>query len=485
MRPDAPRLLLAMTFAASLAVNSLPLFRPILLGDDLEIVVRSWTWERTRATLWEPQNEHAMPLGRLSTRGVVLLAGRPSRLPLLTALQGPLAQLTAMGLLYVFVRRELSDANLAAIATAIFGVTSLYHQAIFWFAASFSLLALDTLLLALLAAQGWLQTRRWWWLAASALGTMLAPAWFASGVLAGPLCALYLLLGSVNEVERANANTKLRLRRLQFLVPLVGTAVFVVSLPRSTVEHVMHLEHYEGRPATDAFHVGTGAWYTARSLVDNLCLGQFGVSGVRCPSWLVPLPLLIIGAAAIAWWRRAPHRPLLALGLAFIFSSYLLVYSARAEWDYDVADFSTPTWGRYHLLPQLGLALFVVGGMRPGVTLDRRRLRLAAWLLVGACIVHFPRVVVQHCYPDPSARPFGIRLIDPAEQQAVLVRVEELDARCKEFSIDAETARAALARQQLPLGSDKENVWDLLRGSDAPRPISVGEARRLLDSARD
>jgi hypothetical protein len=475
-----------MTFAAALAVNAGPIFRPVLLGDDIEILVRSWTWERTRATLWEPQNEHAMPLGRLSTRGLVLLAGRPSWLPLVTALQGPIAQLAAMALLFVFVRRELNDDRLALVATAIFGVTSLYHQAVYWFAASFSVLALDTLLLTLLAAQQWLRTSRWWWLAACAFGSMLAPAWFASGILAGPLCACYLLFGSATESRRLQtAGGKNPIYRLYFLVPLSGTALFLVLIPSTTIQHVMHLEHYAGRAATDAFHVGTGAWYTARSLVDNLFLGQFGVSGVRCPAWLVPFALLLISAAAVAWWRRAPHRPLLALGLAFIFSSYLLVYSARAEWDYDVADFSTPTWSRYHLLPQLGLALFVVGGMRLGVTLDRRQLRLAAWLLVGACIVHLPRVVAQHCYRDPSARPFGIRLIDPAEQQAVLGRVEELDARCKEFSIDAETARAALGRQTLPLGSDKENVLDLLRGSDAPRQISVDQAGRLLDSGRN
>ena len=118
MRPVNPRRLLAWTFVAAVAVNIFPLFRPLLLGDDLEILTRSWTWERTQAALWEPQNEHAMPLGRLSTRALILFARRPSLLPLVTGLQGIAAQLTAMALLYLFVRRERNDPWLGVWASA-------------------------------------------------------------------------------------------------------------------------------------------------------------------------------------------------------------------------------------------------------------------------------------------------------------------------------------------------------------------------------
>src|SRR5262245_50810290 len=296
---------LVCTFAAALAVNVYPLFRPLLVGDDTEILTRSWTWKRTQATFWEPQNEHAMPLGRLSTHALVLSARRLSALPLVTGLQGILAQLTGIALLYVFVRRERGDAWVSQLATVIFGVTSLYHQAIYWFAASFSLVALDTLLLALLAAQAWRRTGRWVWLIACAVGAALAPGWFAIGVFAGPVCALYLLLGmmEVRKLQIADSMSKFRFAicNLQFLIPLLGTAAFlVVSLPR-TADHIMHLEHYGHQSAVEAFDLRVGAWYTARSLVDNLALGQLGVSSVRCLPALVPIGLLALGATAY-WW---------------------------------------------------------------------------------------------------------------------------------------------------------------------------------------
>src|SRR5207247_1316816 len=73
------------------------------------------------------------------------------------------------------------------------------------------------------------------------------------------------------------------------------------------------------------------------------------------------------GIAVAWWWRPVPHRRLLVLGLGMIVLSYLLVYSARGEWSYDGQDqtaaMNTPVWGRYHLIPQLGLTLLLVGGL--------------------------------------------------------------------------------------------------------------------------
>jgi hypothetical protein len=260
---------------------------------------------------------------------------------------------------------------------------------------------------------------------------------------------------------------------VQSVLPLVGTAAFLaVSLPR-TADHIMHLEHYAARTAADAFNPWIGAWYTGRSLVDNLCLGQFGVSAVRCPAWLVLIGLLFVGVLAFWWWRRSAHRRLLVLGLGFILVSYLLVYSARATWDYDQDGFSDAVWGRYHLLPQLGLALFIVGGMRTGVPLTGRQIFLAWLILAALCALQFPRVWVQHEFRDPS------------EQQEVLRLIEEMDARCRRWGIDADTAKAALGWRKVPLGSDKESAWEFLHGSDDPRPVSVEEARRLLNVSQE
>src|SRR5262245_29923466 len=113
----------AITLAAVVFLHLYPVLRPVLICDDFQILVRGWTWERTQACLWEPQNEHAMPLGRLSTRLLVCLAGRPTNLPRAAALHGPLFLLLALGLLYVFVRRELGHPFYAVAAMALFGVT--------------------------------------------------------------------------------------------------------------------------------------------------------------------------------------------------------------------------------------------------------------------------------------------------------------------------------------------------------------------------
>ena len=113
---------------------------------------------------------------------------------------------------------SLDHAFYGWIAAIGFGVSSVYQQAIVWFAASFSVLALDTILLALLAAQRWRQNRRRRWLLLSCLATALAPAWFASGILAGPLCALYLWPNESLGVDSRRV-------RLAALTPLLGSAV--------------------------------------------------------------------------------------------------------------------------------------------------------------------------------------------------------------------------------------------------------------------
>ena len=459
-----------LTCAATLAINAYPIIRPLVFGDDYEILVRAWTWERTWKTLWEPQNEHAMPLGRLSTWLLARLAGRPSVLPLLTALQGPLALLAALGLVFLFACREMGHALYGVAAMALFGVSSAYAQAVYWFSASFALPALVMLLLALLAAQRWRQTGRIVWLVCCAVGVALSPCWFALGILAGPLCCLYLLPGFACDGLRPAAK-----HFLAALVPLLGSVVFLaVSLPR-TKDYIDHLDHYGGKSPLESFKPSIGALNTCRAIVDNLVLGVTGVSGLVCPLWLLPFALVLLAVAGIWWWRHAPCRRLLVLGLGFIFGSYLLIHSARADWYYEAVGMTLPHWGRYQLFPQLGLALFISGGL-PTVRLFQADEKLTRtqfrWLAVGVVVlflIQLPRGLLQH--PD--------RAEGMLEQQEFLREIESMDARCRQHGIDAATARAALPRLKI-WGNDKENGWDFLRGSDQPRAVTVEEARQLL-----
>lgn len=482
--PRAPRwptrgiavLLLAAGFATLLLYGRSFAF-PVLFYDDFQIFTPSRSWQRTRESLWVPQNEHAMPLGRLFCFALDSLSGRLPVLPYLTCLVGPLALWSAMLLLYILVRRELGRRLYAVLAVVLFGVTSVYHQAVWWFAASFALFALDTMLLGLLAVQRFRQTGRALYLDLAVLACLLAPGWFALGVLGGPLCCLYLLPPDAQQGPS-------RSTRHWTLLPLLGTIVFLaVSLPR-TAEAILHTRHYGQQTALEAFHPSIGLAYSLRSLVDNLVLGLVGVTNVALPVAIVVPILLVITASGVWWWRQAPDHRLMLLGLGLIGSSYMLVYSARSTWDY--RQMTDPGFSRYHLLPQLVLVLFFCGGL-PGragrwLTEDEKdglnqRQRRFLYLLIGVLLlIHMPRGLL--C----GAATSWDMVTERREQQAALRRIEQVDALCRQHHIDAAAAREAMGRLEMPLSMGVIDGWELLRGSDDPHPRSPEEIRHLLDA---
>jgi hypothetical protein len=476
-----------------------PLLQPILIYDDFQILAQSYTWDATLNNLGLPHNEHVMPLGRLSTWLVVQLAGHASALPLAAGLQGPLAVVAGMLLLFLFVGRERGHPVFGLIAMAVFGVSTQYRQAVNWFAASFAILALNTILLALLAAQQWRQTGRWAWLVGSAVASGLAPGWFASGILAGPLCALYLLLPAPANGQSLPCSTVTQFslaRRLALaFLPLLGTATFLGLGVLRKLDHIMHLEHWQGKTASEAFHPIRGLEYTAHSLIDNLVLDNLGVSTVIapliqvisekaklstvgnvdvgtivCPLWVIEIGGPLLALLAVVWWWLAPSRSLVVLGTAMVLVSYWLTYSARAEWSYQ----QIVSWGRYQLFPQLGLALFVAGGIaewhRWGIKLDEDR---PSWkwtvvligLLAFMVASQLPRAFAVDQFP---------------RQKADLHRIDTMDARCREHHIAAATAREVLEPFDIEGCGGRVNGWDFLHGSPDPRPISFEDARRIL-----
>ncbi len=435
-----------------------------------------------------------MPLGRLLTHALMRVGGRATLLPWTAGLVGPLALLAALPLVYLFVRRELGHPFYGLVAAALFGVSSVYQQAVYWFAAAFSVPALDTILLALLAAQGWRQTGRGLWLGLSALACFLAPGWFASGVLAGPLCVLYLLRPAAHGL--AGAPAKPPAARWSF-VPLVGTALFLaVSLPQ-TAPYLQRLEHHGGRPLVEAIDLRVGLVYTLRSVVDNLLLGVGGVSTVVVPKPGVVI-VLALAAAAVCWWcRRAPDWRLPLLGLGMIGSAYLLAYSARAKWEYE----SMTGWSRYHLLPQLGLALLIVGGLPAwqGIRFDlrpdeltRRQARGLLLLVAVLFVVQLPRALLGYFVPLPGIERFARndeereRLVEArqtrSDQREVLRHLAETEDRLRAAGLDPAAAHNVLPRLAVP-GADVKhaNGWELLRGHDGPCALPPEEVRRLLE----
>jgi hypothetical protein len=479
--------------AVALALRSPSMMYPWLAADDFQILLQSYTWHDTVANLWVPANEHSMPLGRLTTYALVRLAGSPTRLPLTLALQGPLALLACMVLLYVFVRREVGHPFPALLAMTLFGACTHYQDAVYWFAASFALLGLATVLLGLLAAQRRWQTGSRVQLGFSALWCGLAPGWFGSGLLAGPLCALYLLWP-----ERAAADAKpgtprppFWRRSLPALVPLLGTVFSLAITMPLNAERILNLPRVEedkkDLKARETLDPVAGLEYTLRATVDSLVPGVLGVDTLyydreRCPGaprLAVPAWLALLGAVALWWWLRAPHRRLLLLGLGFIFFSYVIIFTVRAYLPYE----EVHHWGRYHLFAHLGLVVFFCGGWplrrflaHPEVGGVHIGTGGRFDLLAAGALLLFTLAQV----------PFTGGGRDDLSQRKDLRRVERVDALCREHHIDAETARAALS-YFCPAGCGERDVngqpisgWDLLRGSPDPRPVSVEEARSLL-----
>ncbi|HJR58433.1 MAG TPA: hypothetical protein VJ813_03505 [Vicinamibacterales bacterium] len=470
---------LALGGAATLAVALLYapwIAEPHIRYDDFNFLTKSRTWGETWTNLWLPMNEHVMPLSRLAAGLLMQLVPRQSAIPQAVQVQGVLAVVLGMWLLYAFVRRELGNPFYGVVAMTLWGVTSTYYECVTWYSASFFTLALDVMLAALLAAQWYRRSRRWYALAACAACCALAPAFHGTAILAGAWCALYLLYGQ----RDGSRVPSWWLRAAVAAVPLLGAVAFVAVSLTASAGRIVRAEHYRGKTIFAAFDPAEGIQNTLRTLADNQVPGAFGIWD-RHSTFSWPFVLAIVAGVTVLgviWWRATPRRRLLALGLALTVGSDLLAYSARADWNYER---SVHNWTRYHLFPHLGLVLFAVGGLprfdgrwfalAPAGGLSRRQGVALAALIATMFACHWPRTHRSH---------FTV----PPEQIAVLERIERVDAHCRTAGIDGATARQALGFLQFPLGFDGDNAWEFLRCSPSPRPMPVDEARALLGSMR-
>ena len=490
-RSKGPFILGLVACLAMLALHSYPLIRPWLFDDDFTLLTDCWTWESTKEILWVPFNENAMPplpLARLFDFVLVQLAGPITNLPRVAGLQGPVALLAAMGLVYLFVRREMGHAFYGLAAMILFGVSLKYYEAVSWFAGSFITVTLVLILLSLLAAQSWRLSKRPSRLAWCILFTTAAPFWFAPGILAGPLCCMYLLpqdedleTGRQGEKEKKTVSAGLRVS-LSALLPILGGGIALLVL---LVMKQVPNPNPNAPPLLHVFNPFVGLVYSGRSMVDNLVFGVLSGAGKVCPLELAPFALAAIFLAGAWWWKRAPRRRLLFVGFGFILLSYWLTYSGRVAFPYEGR---LHQWNRYQLLPFLGLVLFVVGGLpsRQGTLFQldpSGRLtggQVFGLLLLTAILfmLQFPIGLIGHIRTDPDAE----------AQMAVLRHIEEVDTRCREFHISAETARQALPVLEIPYSTTpgagyppRINGWQWLRGSDEPLPHEdLDEVRRLL-----
>ena len=412
-----------------------------------------------------------MPLSRVASGILMQLTPHQSAIPRAAEIQGVIAVAIGMWLVFDFVRRELGHDFFGLIAMTLWGVTSTYYECVTWYSASFFTLALDATLIGLLAAQSYLRTGRLAVLLVCSAFCAFAPAFHSAALQAGAWCGVYLLFGQSDQSRVSSARSR---RVALAAVPLLGTVAFLAVGLSVAGAQIINASHYRGKTVFGAFNALDGIENTLRTLADNQVLGAVGVwhkTWVFSPPAVLAI-VTILAVVAALWWRVAPSRCLLVLGLALIFGSDLLVYGARADWSYER---SVHNWTRYHLFPHLGLVLFLVGGLpyfegrlfalTPG-RLSQRQITALAGLIAVSVACHWPRSHWSHFYV-PS-------------QIAVLQRVERIDAFCRTAGIDAATARSALGFLPFPLGYDHDNAWEFLRGSPSPVSMTVDDARRLL-----
>ncbi len=448
------RLLLLGIFAATLFVHVQSLVAPALRYDDFVIVEQSLTWAEARANLWVPVNEHCWPVFRVATWAAAWTAGGAANLPLACALAVRLMLLGTVALVYRFATRERGHPFYGLVAAAVFGVTAVYQEAVFWYAAAPAVGAAAFTLAALLGAQSWGMRRSGAGLVGACVWSLLAPGWYAGGVLTGPLCALYLWSTG---------------RRVAAAVPLAGAVAYLAVALSLSGDRILHADHHNGRTTAEAFDPLVGAVSTGRAVVDNLALGAVGVAGFSCPPPVAAVGLAAVTYLVVRWWRRAPRRDLVVLGGAFVVLHFGLVFGARAVWPYDTM---LRGWSRYNLFPWLGVVLGLVGGLRrsgggdapSGLTAaEARRLGIAT---VALLVVNLPRGILG----TPPA---------VAGQPEVLTRVDVVDATCRAEGIPPDAARRALDPLAMP-GDPGFSAWKLLRGASAVRPRTHDEVRALL-----
>lgn len=445
--PPVP-LLLAVIVVASLLVHMGTLVAPVIQNDDFVIVQQSWTWERTRANLWEPMNEHCWPVFRLAVYAIDQCSGGITGVPLAAMVFSRLALIAAVCGLYLFVKRERGPFA-GLVAAMVFGVTAVYAEGVYWLAASPGVACVATAAVALLGGQRWVHEKRWTGLVTAVLASAVAPGWFGGGALVGPLVGLYLF------GRRPG-------RWWAWAMPVAATAAyFAVCVPLAG-ERMTRPPHHGGKSAVQAFDPLTAVGNTGRAVTDQLVLGSVGVREVSCPVWVAAVVTPLAVAAWVWWWRRAGWSRAVLVGAAFVLLTYLLAYGMRAAWSYPDL---LVRWSRYNIFPQFGLAVVIGCGMSGAAAVTPRR----QWLVLGMTAALLVIQLRHGYFSGPHAG---------SVSHDQLRRVEEVDARCREHRIAADDASAVMTADNP--GFPHEYLWQCLWGSPNPEPRSPDEVRRLL-----
>jgi hypothetical protein len=411
--------LLIPVFIAILVVPHLSRIRHAsIYSDDVQRIADLQT--RPLSALWfRPFNEHMAPFYETVSWLTWQVAGRDlTHAPLAFTLASYVPFVLCLGLLAWWVRFETSSLTTALTSTVLFGLSPLYAETVFWYSASGFTWALFWTMIALLGAGSAEGARGRAHRLGLLIGSLLAPACSAVGLLAGPLGTLRLAAGR-RDRQRG---------WFTVVIPTTGTLIYLAVCSAFRYYHVIKSGIYRDSD------IAGGLLLALRAPTARLMPGTFGFHDVDL--WLPPsLNLALTGLGLIAiipWATRSPQRGLIAAALGLILGGYALTYPFRnhhgAHWLFQNE--------RFHLFPQLGLVVLIALVARRWLSrFDQRPLAGLvvatglAVLLLGIHIGRFENLVRTYRFP---------------EQRRTLAALERLGVICRARNVARQQCIAAL-----------------------------------------
>jgi hypothetical protein len=417
---------------------------PSLFDDDF-LRVASLQHSTLGQALFRPFNEHMAPLFEVVSWLAWMGSGRSvMAIPLGFQVASYLALATMLVLAFLWVRQEVLSSAAGLMAVALLVLSAVSAETVLWYSASsFEWAAAATIAAALTAAlaNGAAdRTRRVRWTLASALASLIAPAFSAVGVLAGPVAATRIAAGGQGR--------GLTSKRLAWsMAPLVGTATYLVVCER------FHYRELVSASVRRSIEPTAAAWATLRAPGGVLLPGLVGLGDLtaRMPGWVLAIFTLLGLVASLAWAARSRFRGFVLVCLVFLLGGYGSTYATRARpgdlWIFQIQ--------RYHLFPQIGLVgLMVAVASGPIRRLDGGPAR--GW--VGVALATGLLAVVQ----APEMRRASDRAYRYSDQPRALLASEHLAEICRREGITLPQVMFALEPIRPPWFPNPSSVNPLI-----------------------
>lgn len=478
-----------------------PLWIHRLYSDDFIYVSASRNLSRTMANLFTPHFTHVVPAWRLLTWGLIALAGSLERLPdvLAVASYGILA--ATMVLVGRLTARESGSQAVGAAAAVGVGTTSLMIAPGTWYSAGQPLWAAFATLGALWFAQSWRRSPSWLALGLCMASTACAGWLWTIGHLAGPTTAIYLWLDGRRSCRKAA------------LAPIAATALAVGLSVVLGAGKVDSRTSFHGRTTAEAARPVEGVLHTMQAIPESLVLGNLGLATETTAGQGTLLTLGLLGLWAIPRFRRGglgAFNPIEIAGAVFLGGSYLMEWTVRGYLDYKYlrtfnVDMMVP-W--YHVAPQVGAVLFVVGwwmGPRRSDATEFRSTSMPLSRKAALRVLAFAAVLVAlnrprvedlwiHSVPDMTAseaarfpipelqrmRATTLLLDEAANQRKHLRRYDLAQKTAAGMGIGRDAIHAAFGRIDAPLLPDRSDAVDLLDLPEHSQPADPARVRQAL-----